>query len=50
VSNKTITADQEQMGSTTFGNAYPAMIGHAVPAKLSVDRAGLCRVRSDGRT
>jgi hypothetical protein len=36
------------MGSTIFGNVYPAMTGHAPPAKLN-DRAGLSHVRGDGR-
>jgi hypothetical protein len=49
VSNKSFNPDKEKMGSTTFGNVYPAMTGHAGPAKFTVDRAGLRRVRSDGR-
>jgi hypothetical protein len=37
------------MGSTTFGNATPAnMTGSAMPQDIKIDRAGLCRVRSDG--
>jgi hypothetical protein len=37
------------MGSTIFGNVYPAMTGHALPAKFTDDRTGVRRVRGDGR-
>jgi hypothetical protein len=47
VSNKSFNPDKEQMGSTTFGNVYPAMTGHPLPAKFTFDRAGLRSV-SDG--
>jgi hypothetical protein len=38
------------MGSTTFGNVTPAsMIGLSMPQDISINRAGLSRVRGDGR-
>jgi hypothetical protein len=38
------------MGSTTFGNVTPAIvIGSALPQNIKIDRAGLGRVRGDGR-
>jgi hypothetical protein len=38
------------MGSTTFGNVTPAtMTGPAMPQDIKINRAGLGRVRSDGR-
>jgi hypothetical protein len=38
------------MGSTTFGNVTPAiMTGPALPQDIKIDRAGVGRVRSDGR-
>jgi hypothetical protein len=41
---------EQTMGSTTFGNANPAiMIGLAMPQNIKINRAGLGRVRGDGR-
>jgi hypothetical protein len=38
------------MGSTTFGNVTSAiMTGPAMPQDIKINRAGLGRVRSDGR-
>jgi hypothetical protein len=37
------------MGSTTFGNVTPSMIGPALPQNIRINRAGLGRVRGDGR-
>jgi hypothetical protein len=33
------------MGSSTFGNVTPAMIGLAMPQNININRAGLGRVR-----
>jgi hypothetical protein len=33
------------MGSTTFGNVTPAMIGPALPQDIKINRAGFRRVR-----
>jgi hypothetical protein len=33
------------MGSTTFGNVTPAMIGPALPQDIKINRAGFGRVR-----
>ena len=42
--------NEEHMGSTTFGNATPAtIIGLALPLNIKINRAGLGRVRGDGR-
>jgi hypothetical protein len=38
------------MGSTTFGNVTPAiMTGPALPQDIKTNRAGVGRVRGDGR-
>jgi hypothetical protein len=37
------------MGSTTFGDVTPAMIGSALPATFNIGRAGIGRVSMDGR-
>jgi hypothetical protein len=38
------------MGSTTFGNVTPAIVtGLALPQNIKIDRAGLGRVRGNGR-
>jgi hypothetical protein len=50
MSNKSFNPDKADMGSTTFGNVTPALSGPALPATFSIDRAGLRRVRMDGRT
>jgi len=43
--------NEEHMGSTTFGNVTPAiMTGPALPQDIKTNRAGLGRVRGDGRT
>jgi hypothetical protein len=49
-SNKSFNPDKADMGSTTFGNVTPAMTGSAMPATFSIGRAGVRRVRMDGRT
>jgi hypothetical protein len=37
------------MGSITIGNVTPAtMTGPAMPKNIRIDRAGSCRVGSDG--
>jgi hypothetical protein len=42
--------DEEQMGSTPYGNANPAALtGTALPQDIKICRAGTCRVRVDGR-
>jgi hypothetical protein len=51
MSEESFNANEEPMGSTTFGNATPAiMIGPALPRNIRINRAGFGRVRSDGRT
>jgi len=38
------------MGSTTFGNVTPSIVtGLALPQNIKIDRAGLGRVRGNGR-
>jgi hypothetical protein len=37
------------MGSTTFGNVTPSMIGPALPQNIRINRAGFRRVKGDGR-
>ena len=50
VRDKPFNPDEEHMGSTTFGNVTPAiMIGLAMPQNIKINRAGLRRVRGDGR-
>jgi hypothetical protein len=42
--------DEEHMGSTIFGSVNPAiMTGLAMPQNIKINRAGLGRVRGDGR-
>jgi hypothetical protein len=38
-------ANDEPMGSTTFGNVDPAMTGPAMPQNIKINRAGFRRVR-----
>jgi hypothetical protein len=41
--------NEEPMGSITIGNVTPAtMTGPAMPKNIRIDRAGSCRVGSDG--
>jgi hypothetical protein len=41
---------EQTMGSTTYGNANPAiMTGLAMPQDIRINRDGLGRVRGDGR-
>jgi hypothetical protein len=50
VRGKPFNPDEEHMGSSTFGNANPAiMIGLAMPQNIKINRAGLGRVRGDSR-
>jgi hypothetical protein len=49
-SNKSFNPDKADMGSTTFGNVTPPMTGSAMPATFNIGRAGVRRVRMDGRT
>jgi hypothetical protein len=45
-----LNPDEEQMGSTPYGNADPmTLIGTARPQDIKIDRAGSCRVRVGGR-
>jgi hypothetical protein len=37
------------MGSSSFGSVTPSLIGSALPQDIKINRAGLRRVRSDGR-
>ena len=49
-SSEPFNPNEEHMGSTTFGNVTPAIvIGSALPQNIKIDRAGLGRVRGDGR-
>ncbi len=42
--------NEEHMGSTTFGNVTPSIVtGLALPQNIKIDRAGLGRVRGNGR-
>jgi hypothetical protein len=44
-------ANEEQMGSTPFGDANPAIVtGLAAPQDIEIDRGSHGRVRVDGRT
>jgi len=43
-------SDEEQMGSTPYGNAHPAMTGPTLPQDIKINRAGDGRVRGGGRT
>jgi hypothetical protein len=50
VRDKPFNPNEEHMGSTTFGNATPAIvIGPALPLNIKINRAGFGRVRGDGR-
>jgi hypothetical protein len=50
VRDKPFNPNEEHMGSSTFGNVTPAtMTGPALPPDIKIDRAGVGRVRSDGR-
>src|SRR3984893_4848612 len=40
---------KEHMGSTSFGNVTPSLIGSALPQDIKINRAGFRRVRGDGR-
>jgi hypothetical protein len=41
-----VNPNEEHMGSTTFGNATPAIvIGSALPQDIKINRAGFRRVR-----
>jgi hypothetical protein len=44
-SRQTFNPDEENMGSTTFGNVTPAMTGPALPQNIKINRAGFRRVR-----
>jgi hypothetical protein len=44
-SGQAFNPDEEPMGSTTFGNVTPAMIGPALPQDIKINRAGFRRVR-----
>jgi hypothetical protein len=48
-SRTTLNPNEENMGSTTFGNVNPAMTGPALPQDIKINRAGCRRVRGDGR-
>jgi hypothetical protein len=37
------------MGSTSFGDVTPSLIGSALPQDIKINRAGFRRVRGDGR-
>lgn len=41
---KSFNPNEEHMGSTTFGNAAPAMTGPAMPQNIRINRAGFRRV------
>jgi hypothetical protein len=44
-------ANEEQMGSTPFGDANPAIVtGFAAPQDIEINRGSHGRVRVDGRT
>jgi hypothetical protein len=50
VRDKPFNPDEEHMGSSTFGNVTPVILtGPALPQDIKINRAGLRRVRSDGR-
>jgi hypothetical protein len=49
VRDRPFNPNEEHMGSTTFGNVTPAMIGPALPRNIKINRAGSGRVRGDGR-
>jgi hypothetical protein len=49
VRDRPFNPNEEHMGSTTFGNVTPAMIGPTLPQNIKVNRAGSGRVRGDGR-
>jgi len=45
MSEESFNANEEPMGSTTFGNVDPAMTGLAMPQNIKINRAGRRRVR-----
>jgi hypothetical protein len=45
MSEESFNANEEPMGSTTFGNVNPAMTGPAMPQNIKINRAGFRRVR-----
>jgi hypothetical protein len=49
VRDRSFNPNEEHMGSSTFGNVTPAMIGSALPQNIKINRAGSGRVRGDGR-
>jgi hypothetical protein len=49
IRSRQVNPNEEHMGSTTFGDVIPSMIGPALPQNIRINRAGLGRVRGDGR-
>ena len=45
MSEESFNANEEPMGSTTFGNVDLAMTGPALPQDIKINRAGCRRVR-----